>query len=154
MLNSYPKITGKWATAPLPTKDAGSPCATTISGDVLVIPAASKNQDAAWKWIEFISAPQNMALIDLGTKAQPSSLLPPRTSLLNDPEVFANNPVLKGFADNMKCGITGLSDNKNWGEVDGGPLSDALAQAIYSKKSAQEALTKAAQQADEILSRP
>jgi multiple sugar transport system substrate-binding protein len=154
MLNSYPKITGKWATAPLPTKDAGSPCATTIAGDVLVIPAASKNHDAAWKWIEFISAPQNMALIDLGTKKQPSSLLPPRTSLLNDPSVFANNPVLKGFADNMKCGITNLSENKNWGEVDGGPLSDALAQAIYGKKSAQDALTQAAQKADEILSRP
>jgi len=95
-----------------------------------------------------------MALIDLGTKKNPSSLLPPRTSLLNDPEVFANNPVLKGFAANMKCGITDLSNNKNWGEVDGGPLSDALAQAIYGKKSAQDALTQASQKADEILSRP
>jgi multiple sugar transport system substrate-binding protein len=134
--------------------DAGSPCATTISGDVLVIPSASQNHDAAWKWIEFISAPKNMALIDLGTKAQPSSLLPPRTSLLNDPKVFDNNPVLRGFAENMKCGITNLSQNKNWGEVDAGPLTDALAAGIYGKKSASQALTEAAQKADQILARP
>jgi len=154
MLNSYPKITGKWDTAPLPTMDEGSPCATTIAGDYLIIPSAGKNHDAAWKWIEFLSAPQNMALIDLGTKAHPSSLLPPRQSLLSDPTVFDANPYLAGFADNMKCGITDLSDNKNWGEVDGGPLSDALAQAIYGKKTASQAFSDVEAQANEIMARP
>src|SRR3954447_18349228 len=154
MLNSYPKITGKWATAPLPTMEEGSPCATTIAGDALVIFSQSKEHDAAWKWIEFLSAPQNMALFNLGTKKAPSSLLPPRQSLLSDPKVFENNPVLAGFADNMKCGILNTSDNKHWGEVDGGPLSDALAQAIYGKKTVAEAFPPAQQQADEMLSQP
>jgi len=154
MNNSYPKIKGKWATAPLPTMEEGSPCATTIAGDALVIFSQSKEHDAAWKWIEFLSAPQNMALFDIGTKKTPSSLLPPRQSLLDDPKVFANFPVLQGFAENMSCGITNLSNNKNWGEVDGGPLSDALAQAIYGKKTVAEAFPPAQKQADEILSRP
>jgi multiple sugar transport system substrate-binding protein len=154
MQNSFPKTKGKWAVTPLPTMDAGSPCATTIAGDVLVIPAGSSNHDAAWKWIEFVSAPQNMALIDLGTKAKPAGLLPPRQSLLNDPHVFDTNPVLRGFADNMKCGITNLSQSKHWGDVDGGPLTDALAAAIYGKKPAAQALTDAAQKANDILAKP
>ncbi len=131
-----------WASAPLPTETAGSPCATTIAGDALVIPSGSHNQDAAWKWIEFLSAPRNMALLDLGTKKYPVSLLPTRTSMLNNPTTFTVNPGLKGFADGMKCGILNLSENKNWGEVDAGPLSTALAQAIYSKKTAQQALQR------------
>jgi multiple sugar transport system substrate-binding protein len=151
---SFPKVSSKWATAPLPTKDAGSPCATTIAGNSLVIFSQSKNQDAAWKWIEFLDAPQNMALWNIGTKKAPSSLLPPRVSLLNNPHVFDNNPLLKGFADNMKCGITNLSQNTNWGEVDSGPLSTALAKAIYGKEDAATAMQDAEQQANEILSKP
>jgi len=115
MENSYKGITGKWAVAPLPTETSTSPCATTIAGDALVMPSSGKNQDAAWKWMEFLSAPQNMALLNLGTKKNPTTLLPPRTSLLNNPGTFKSNPVLKGFATNMKCGITSLSQNPNWG---------------------------------------
>ena len=154
MNNSYPKIKGKWAVAPLPTETAGSQCATTIAGDSLVILSQSKNQDAAWKWIEFLSAPQNMALWNIGTKKAPSSLLPPRTSLLNNPHVFDNNPVLAGFADNMKCGITDLSQNPNWGKVDAGPLSDALAQGIYGKEDVGKAFDSSASQANDMLSAP
>ena len=151
MISNFPKATGTWASAPLPTETAGSPCATTIAGDALVIPSGSHNQDAAWKWIEFLSAPRNMALLDLGTKKYPVSLLPTRTSMLNTPTTFTVNPGLKGFADGMKCGILNLSENKNWGEVDAGPLSTALAQAIYSKKTAQKALQDSLPQANQML---
>jgi multiple sugar transport system substrate-binding protein len=150
----FPKVSTKWATAPLPTMDAGSPCATTIAGNSLVIFSQSKNQDAAWKWIEFLNAPQNMSLWNIGTKKEPSSLLPPRTSLLNDPKVFENNQLLQGFADNMKCGITNQTDNPHWGEVDQGPLSQALANAIYGRKDAATAMNEAQSQAEEIFSKP
>jgi multiple sugar transport system substrate-binding protein len=138
----------------LPTETAGSPCATTIAGDALVIPSAGKNHDAAWKWIEFLSAPQNMALLNLGTKKNPTTLLPPRTSLLNNPATFKSNPILKPFAVNMKCGITTLSQNPNWGQVDSGPLSDALAHGIYGKGDVTTLLQSAAQQANQLLQKP
>lgn len=155
MENSFKKQIGhNWAVAPLPTMDAGSPCATTIAGDALVIPSAGKNHDAAWKWVEFLEAPQNMALLNLGTKTNPTTLLPPRTSLLNNPATFKNNPVLKPFAENMKCGITNLSQNPNWGQVDSGPLSDALAHGIYGKGNIDAELKSAAQKADVILQKP
>jgi multiple sugar transport system substrate-binding protein len=154
MLSNFPKADGTWASAPLPTETSGSKCATTIAGDALVMPSGGKNHDAAWKWMEFVSAPQNMALLDLGTKAQPVSLLPPRQSMLANPATFDANPGLRGFANNMKCGITNLSQAKNWGVVDQGPLSQALAQAIYGKKSAAVALKDSVQQANQDLNQP
>jgi multiple sugar transport system substrate-binding protein len=151
---SFPKVTSKWATAPLPTMDEGSPCATTIAGNSLMMFSQSKEKDATWKWIEFLSAPQNLSLWNIGTKKDPSSLLPPRSSLLNDPRVFDNNPLLAGFADNMKCGITNTSQSVHWGEVDQGPLSNALAKAIYGKEDPDSAMNDAQQQAEEIFSKP
>jgi multiple sugar transport system substrate-binding protein len=148
------QVKNNWAVAPLPTMTAGSPCATTIAGDALVIPSAGQNHDAAWKWAEFLSAPQNMALLNLGTPKNPTTLLPPRTSLLNNPATFKANPVLKPFAVNMKCGITTLSQNPNWGQVDSGPLSDALAHGIYGKGNIDQELKSAAEKADPILQKP
>ena len=154
MHNSFSKIDGKWAVVPMPKADASSPCANTIAGDSLVVLSQSKNADAAWKWIEFVDAPQNMALLNLGTKKQPASLLPPRNSLIKDPKAFDAFPLLQDFAKGLKCGITNLSENPHWGEVDSGPLSDALAKGIYGKQPIDQALKSAAQQADQILQQP
>ncbi|HEY0388427.1 MAG TPA: sugar ABC transporter substrate-binding protein [Gaiellales bacterium] len=152
---SFPKVTSKWEVAPMPTMDAGSPCQTTIAGNSLAVFSQSKNPDAAWKWIEFLDAPQNMALWNVGTKKEPSSLLPPRKSLIADQTTFSANPQLRIFSEMMaNCGITNLSNNTNWGEVDGGPLSTALAKVIYGKADAATAMNDAESQANEILSKP
>jgi multiple sugar transport system substrate-binding protein len=147
--DEYPDITGMWDAAPLPEKER---CATTIAGDVLIIPEQGQNHDAAWKWIEFLSAPQNMALWCLGTPEEPGSVLPPRTSLLEDPNVFALNPVLEGFAEQMACGVTGGAPNVRYGEVEVA-LNDALARAIYGEIDAATALDEAAAEGAAILSR-
>lgn len=148
MLGQYPKITGKWATAPLPEDQQ---CATTIAGDSLVIFQQSENKDAAWKWIEFLSAPQNMALWNIGTKKNPGSLLPTRKSLLNDPQVFANNPILEGFAKQMECGVSDAAfDNPKWGEIETA-LNDNLGKAIYGDLEAADALDEAALEGQDLL---
>lgn len=147
--SEYPDIDGLWAAAPLPVKER---CATTIAGDALIIPAQAQNPDAAWKWIEFLSAPQNMALWTLGTPESPGSLLPPRTSLLEDPNVFALNPILEGFAQQMECGVTGGAPNERYGEVET-VLNDNLGRAIYGEIDAATALDEAALEGADILSR-
>lgn len=149
MQDEYPDITDRWSAAPLPQKVR---CATTIAGDVLAIPAQGKNHDAAWKWIEFLSAPQNLALWALGTPGNPGSVLPTRTSLLEDPNVFALNPILEGFAEQMACGITGGAPNPLYGEVEVA-LNDQLGRAIYGEVDAATALDEAALEGEEILSR-
>jgi ABC-type glycerol-3-phosphate transport system substrate-binding protein len=147
--DEYPDINDLWDAAPLPEKER---CATTIAGDSLVIPAQSQNPDAAWKWIEFLSAPQNMARWTLGTPQAPGSLLPPRKSLLEDPAVFDLNPILRGFAEQMECGVTGSAPNPLYGEVEV-VLNDALGRAIYGEIDAATALDEAALEGEDILSR-
>jgi multiple sugar transport system substrate-binding protein len=145
--SEFPDIDGKWAAAPLP-KD--KQCATTIAGDTLVIFSQSKNKEAAWKWIEFLSTPQNMALWNLGTASAPGSLLPPRTSLLEDPRAFENNDILKGFAEQMECGVANATNNENWGQAEQF-LNEALGKAIYGEVDAATALDQAAQEAQAVL---
>jgi multiple sugar transport system substrate-binding protein len=145
LTGEYPKLKGKWATAPLPEGEAG--CATTIAGDNLVVFDQSENQDAAWLWLEFLSRPENMAL---WTFEDPdSTLLPPRQELLDSPELVEKKPVLSGFAEAMKCGVVGASNPK-------GPrieqaLNEQLAKAMYGEITPEEALANASEEAEEIL---
>ena len=145
--SEFPDIDGLWASAPLPQDKQ---CATTIAGDTLVIFEQSKNKDAAWKWIEFLSAPQNMALWNLGTPEAPGSLLPPRKSLIEDPRAFENNETLKGFADMMECGVANAAPNENWGQVEE-LLNEQLGRAIFGEVDAATALDQAAQEGQDRL---
>jgi len=145
--SEFPKINGKWDTAPLPEGDAG--CKTTIAGDNLVVFDGSKNKDAAWLWIEFLSRPENLATWTYKSKG--STLLPPRESLLNSPELVKTKPVLKGFADAMKCGNANTIANPKWPRIEQ-ELNDQLGRAMYGDVSPSEALDNAAEKAKEILS--
>jgi multiple sugar transport system substrate-binding protein len=146
MQGEFPKINGKWAVAPLPQDQK---CATTIAGDTLVIMRQSKNADAAWKWITFLTSPKNMAYWNVGTKA--SSLLPPRASLINNPgQTFKKNPVLKGFANMMKCGITTNLSNPAWPKVEN-DLNNEFSKAIYGKETPAQALANAAKEGQGAL---
>lgn len=142
----FPKLSGKWDTAPLPEGDAG--CATTIAGDALVIFADGDEIDASWKWIEFLSHPDNIA--EWTYKAE-GTLLPPYESQLSSPELAEEKPVLEGFAEAMKCGQGNVIDNPKWGEAQA-VLNEELGKAIYGEKSASAALDAAAAEAEKILS--
>jgi ABC-type glycerol-3-phosphate transport system substrate-binding protein len=143
----FPDIEGKWAMAPLPTDQR---CATTIAGDGLAIFEASPNKEAAWKWIEFVSAPENMKFLNLGSPEAPTTLLPPRQSLLDDPETFASNPVMQGFASMMDCAMVSEVIQPRYPEAEV-YLNEALARAIYGEIDAATALTESAMQAEELL---
>jgi multiple sugar transport system substrate-binding protein len=143
----FPDIDGLWAMAPLP---ADQRCATTIAGDGLVIFEGSANKDAAWKWIEFLSAPSNMQFLNLGTPESPTTLLPPRQSLLDDPATFASNPVMEGFAAAMNCAVVSDIVQPRYPEAEV-YLNEGLARAIYGEVDAATALAEAAMQGEEVL---
>ncbi|SDU86982.1 carbohydrate ABC transporter substrate-binding protein, CUT1 family [Microlunatus sagamiharensis] len=145
--DEFPKIEDKWATAPLPSGTAG--CKTTIAGDALVMFAQGKKQDAAWKWIEFLNEPENMAT---WTYKSTGTLLPPRTSLLDSPELVQEKPVLKGFADLMKCGVNYNIANKNWPRVTE-ELNTELGNSMFGKLTPAEALDSTASTFDRLGSR-
>jgi multiple sugar transport system substrate-binding protein len=144
----YPKLKGKWAAAPLPEGTNG--CATTIAGDTLVMLSGGKNQDAAWKWIEFLSSKENMAKWTFGSKD--GTTLPPRKSLLESPELTEKKPILKGFADAMKCGVSNVSANKDWPKIEES-LTEELGKAMYGDQTPAQALDAAAEKAKDVLDR-
>jgi multiple sugar transport system substrate-binding protein len=143
----FPKIDGKWATAPLPEGSAG--CATTIAGDNLVILADSEKKDAAWKWIEFLGSEEAQRIWTIEDKF--GTLLPTRTKLLESPELAENKPVMKGFADAMKCGKPPIA-NKDWPKIEE-QISLQLGKAMYGEVSPADALDEAASEAEGILGR-
>ncbi len=143
----FPDIAGLWAMAPLPSDQR---CATTIAGDALVVFSQSENPEAAWKWIEFLSAPENMSRLNLGTAEEPFTLLPPRRSLLEDPATFAANPVVEGFAGMMDCAVTSEVVQPRWPEVEQ-ILNEQLARAIYGEIDAATAVQEAAIMGEELL---
>jgi multiple sugar transport system substrate-binding protein len=146
--SEFPKIDGKWAAAPLPSGTAG--CKTTIAGDSLVMLAGGKNHDAAWKWMEFLSKPDNLALWTY--KSKDGTLLPPLTSLLESPDLAKEKPVLEGFAKLMKCGVASTVANPKFPKVEE-VLDKELAKAMYGDQTASQALDNAAKQGEKILSR-
>lgn len=147
LLTEFPDATGKWNSAPLPEYRE---CATTIAGDNLVVFAGSKNPEAAYKWIEFVSAPHNMGMLNLGTPEAPATLLPPRLSLLEDPAIFEGRPFLKGFAENMKCAVVSDVVQPKYGEMEVS-LNDYLGQAMYGQMDGATAVKKAAIDAEKLI---
>ncbi len=148
LTEEFPKIEGKWATAPVPEGEAG--CKTTIAGDNIAMFSASENKDAAWKWIEFLTRPESMKTWTVDDEV--GTLLPTRTSLLESPELLENKPILKGFIEAMDCGVTSLISNPKWPRVEE-ILSEELGRAMYGEQSGAEAVDAAAAEAEPVLQR-
>jgi multiple sugar transport system substrate-binding protein len=146
--NEFPKIEGKWATAPLPDGDAG--CKTTIAGDNLALLSQGKNQDAAWIWVDFLAKPENMKVWSVDDPA--STIMPTRTSLLQSPELAQKKPVLKGFVKLMECGVTSQIGNPKWPKVEE-ILNEQLGKAFYGDQSGADAVDAAADEASPLLAR-
>lgn len=150
-----PEFMGHWATAPLPKGPAG--CATTLAGDALVLFNTSHN-DAAWKWIEYLSKPEIIAEWTYkgipGVEGVASGTeLPTLSAQLSDPALFKAKPVLAGFAQDMKdCGIPSGAPNARYGEVET-ELNTQLGKAMYGDQSASDALDNTVAKAKEIFAR-
>jgi ABC-type glycerol-3-phosphate transport system substrate-binding protein len=147
LMSEFPDATGKWATAPLPTDQR---CATTIAADGLAVFKGSKNPVAAYKWIEFVSVPQHMALLNLGTPDSPFTMLPPRSSVLEDPQTFEQNPLMQGWVDMMDCAYVSDVIQPRYGEIEVF-LNDYLAQAMYGEIDGATAVQESAQEAEAVL---
>lgn len=147
LMTEFPDATGLWASAPLP-QDAR--CATTIAGDHLVIFKAARNPEAAYKWIEWLSSPENMIGYNLGNPDEPGTLLPPKTSLLDDPSLYENRPYLQSSKESMNCAYVPEADQPNYFMAEE-ILTEYLGQAFYGEISGAEAVQQAAVEAEAIL---
>lgn len=147
LLTEFPDATGLWDAAPLPTAER---CATTIAADHLVVFNATEHPEEAFKWLEYVSQPEHMAVLTMGTEEYPSTLLPPRISILDDPATYESRPYMKGFADNMQCAYVSDVIQPRFYEIEG-ILNEYLGQAFYGEMDGATAVIEAAKEAEEVL---
>ena len=87
--SDYPKLrTDQVGVSELPSAD-GRPGNGTVGDQPLYISATSKYPEAAWKFIEFLTAPEQQKL-----RAIEGSYLPTRTALYDDSEIQDSVPVV------------------------------------------------------------
>ncbi|HYF62442.1 MAG TPA: sugar ABC transporter substrate-binding protein, partial [Herpetosiphonaceae bacterium] len=100
IIDQAPDLSGKWDVMLLPAFEKGGNRAANLGGSTLAIPAASKNQDAAWAFVEnalATSEGQNIMMEKFGI--WPSYLPAYKADFYNQPVAFFNNqPIWKLFA--------------------------------------------------------
>ncbi|MBI1937856.1 MAG: sugar ABC transporter substrate-binding protein [Ignavibacteriales bacterium] len=95
--NRLPKeLQDDWMTAPLPSPDNDYPGYSLPGGSSIVLNADSKQKDAAWKWIEFLS--KNETQYNFYKLV---SSLPSLKKVWEYPE-FAGNIYMKAFYDQLQ----------------------------------------------------
>lgn len=142
-----PEMAGKWRVALHPSqKNSGS----YLGGTGLAIPAASKNQEAAWKFIEYLLKPENAVGVYTYAGAAPALV-----QALNSPEVNKGNDYFGGqktfdvFLEAMKTAHP-FPYVRSWNDIDG-QISNALQEIVLNKKPVQQALDDAAAKTEELL---
>ena len=88
-----PDFTSKWAIAPMPKKVTAT---SFVGGSNMVVFKATKNRDAAWAFVKFVSDPKTQALW-----YKTVSDLPAVQSAWQEPDV-ASDPNVKMFGDQLK----------------------------------------------------
>jgi multiple sugar transport system substrate-binding protein len=87
--SDYPKLkTDQVGVSELPSSD-GKPGNGTVGDQPLYISTSSQNPEAAWKFIEFLSASEQQRF-----RAIEGSFLPTRSALYDDPEIQDTVPVV------------------------------------------------------------
>jgi multiple sugar transport system substrate-binding protein len=87
--SDYPELEpAQVGVSELPSAD-GEPGNGTVGDQPFYISSSSKNPDAAWKFIQFLTAPEQQKL-----RAVEGAYLPTRTALYDDPEIQEKVPVV------------------------------------------------------------
>ncbi|MCP2200198.1 N,N'-diacetylchitobiose transport system substrate-binding protein [Lentzea flava] len=141
-VKNKPELKDKTAAFPIPSKKAGSTAPVFLGGSNLAIPAASKNADAAKKYLALLSSKKYQDMLAEGGAV-------PGTS--KDTSKLESNAVGKALAASAPNGKVTPTTPK-WAAVEAGqnPLKDALTAYLSGAKSldqatkdASEAVTKA-----------
>lgn len=149
MKSAAPEMSGQWKVAVHPfSKQPGS----YLGGTGLVIPAASKQKEAAWKFIEYAMRMENQIGVYKLAGAAPAL-----TAALESPEVNVDDPYFGGqkafsvFLEAMKTAQP-FPYVRQWNDIDG-IFTTSMQEISLGQKSVQQSLDDAAAQTDEALTK-
>lgn len=137
------KIIGKYEVTDSPTQIKERPNAAHVAWDALGIYALSKNKETAYKLLEKALSPENMRKMTLE-----DFYIPPRTSVVNDPEIIAKRPYMKRQQTIFKPGIYHFS-HPNHAEYN--RMMDITVQAVSEALAGTKSVEKGFDEAQKKL---
>ena len=142
-----PEMQGKWRVAAHPySKTPGS----YLGGTGLVIPAASKNQQAAWTFIEFLLRPENAVGVYKYAGAAPALVQALSSPEVNQPDpYFGEQKTFDVFLEAMKTAHP-FPYVRQWTDIDG-YITNSLQEILLGQKPIAQSLADAAAQTDAAL---
>lgn len=147
--SAAPEMAGQWKVALHPYgKQAGS----YLGGTGLMIPSASKNSAAAWKFIQYAMQTEN----EIGVYKL-AGAAPALTAALQSPDVNVADPYFGGqkafavFLDTMKTAHH-FPYVRQWTDIDAA-FTNGLQQIALGQKSVKAALDEAAQTSTDALAK-
>jgi multiple sugar transport system substrate-binding protein len=138
------KIKGQWGVKTLYAAPGKKPSAC-LGNWSLAINANSKNPDAAWKVIEYMTGPEAQKINALGRGSPPA-----RKDVYADPEVAKSNPTYKIF-DDVFAGAKPRPVTPAYPQISSDVIQDLLTQALSKKITPKEAVQQMADKTKKIL---
>ncbi len=130
----------QFSVAPLPK---GKEAATVIGGFNLGIPSTSQNPDAAWNFIEWLTAQEQESILQEYNRIQA------RTDIL-ETEYASEDPLIKVFIDQSAVGRA-RATVPAWDEIENTIMSDAWDSVLLGEATPADALADAVEQTNELL---
>jgi len=135
-----------WAVASLPEGPKGK--ATYIAGESLAIFKQSKNPDATWTFVKWVTQPEIQAMFSMS-----SGYLPVRKSVLEreDYKAFLEKDLaMKSFVDQIKIARQRPTIERYYVNINQF-IAEAIEQSLIGNKSPRKALDEAAEKSNKLL---
>lgn len=135
-----------WAVAPLPAGPKGS--ATYIAGESLAIFKQSKNADASWTFIKWVTQPDIQAMFSMS-----SGYLPVRKSVLEREDYksfLETDHAMRSFVEQIDIARQRTTIEKYFVNINQF-IATAIEQTLIGNKSPKQALDEAAEKSNRLL---
>jgi multiple sugar transport system substrate-binding protein len=137
-------VAGRFQVAPMPRAEGGR-AAATLGGAQLAINARSRQPDAAWQLIQYLTAPEQML-----ERAQVAGQFPARRSIYDDPQLAAALAIAPADARHVIEQAVARPATPAYTQISG-ILQVHLHRALTHQEAPDEALSRAAEAMREIL---
>lgn len=146
IMDQAPKLKGQWDVFYLPSFEDGGSRYANVGGSSLLIPSTSKNQAAAYAFVDFFTTDKDSQLLGFEKYGLFSSLKETYSApqFTANSEYFNNSPIFKKFADIVDK-VPKIHLNENYAKASK-LTSDAQAAILLENKSVESALTDAQKQ--------
>lgn len=146
IMDQAPDLKGKWDVFYLPSFEKGGTRYANVGGSSLLIPSTSKNQSAAYAFVEFFTTDQDSQLLGFEKYGLFPSLKETYTApqFTENSEYFNNSPIFKKFADIVDQ-VPKINVNENLAKASQ-LTSNAQAAILLENKTVKSALKDAQKQ--------